>query len=86
MAPVPHGEGLHHGLELLTGAGLAPLEALRAATSLPAKHFGLEGRGIIEPRKRADLVPDWVASKQAKLRPNLSLLEPYTWLVWLELA
>lgn len=41
MVPVPHGEGLHE-FELLTGAGLSPLEALRAATSLLAKHFGLE--------------------------------------------
>ena len=41
MAPIPHGGGLHE-FKLLTGAGLSPLEALRAATSLPAKHFGLE--------------------------------------------
>jgi imidazolonepropionase-like amidohydrolase len=32
VGPVPHGEGLHHELELLTGAGLSPLEYLRAAT------------------------------------------------------
>lgn len=53
---VPHGESLHHELELLVDAGLSKLDALRAATSLPAKHFGLNDRGIIEIGRRADLV------------------------------
>ena len=55
-ANVPHGESLHHELELLVDAGLSPLDALRAATVLPAKHFGLPDRGVIEPGRRADLV------------------------------
>ena len=55
-ANIPHGESIHHELELLVGAGLSTLDALRAVTSLPAKHFGLEDRGVIEPGKRADLV------------------------------
>lgn len=53
---VPHGEGLHHELELLVDVGLSMAEVLRAATSLPAFHFGLHDRGAIEPGLRADLV------------------------------
>ncbi|MEW2350264.1 amidohydrolase family protein [Streptomyces sp. NPDC006684] len=55
-ASPPHGESIHKELELLTGAGLTPVEALRAATVLPARHFGLDDRGVIAPGKRADLV------------------------------
>ena len=53
---VPHGDSLHHELELLVDAGLSPRHALRAATSLPARYFGLPDRGAIEPGLRADLV------------------------------
>ena len=53
---VRHGESLHHELELLVEAGLSTVEALQAATSLPAKHFGLADRGKIEAGMRADLV------------------------------
>ena len=55
-ADVPHGESLHRELELLVGAGLSALDALRAATVLPARYFGLADRGAIEPGMRADLV------------------------------
>jgi imidazolonepropionase-like amidohydrolase len=51
-----HGESLHDELELLTDAGLSTVEALRAATVLPAQHFGLRDRGVIESGRRADLV------------------------------
>ncbi|MCE6999261.1 amidohydrolase family protein [Saccharothrix sp. S26] len=51
-----HGVGLHRELELLTAAGLTPLEALAAATSAPAVHFGLADRGRVEPGLRADLL------------------------------
>ena len=51
-----HGESLHDELELLIDAGLSTVEALRAATVLPAQHFGLHDRGVIEPGRRADLV------------------------------
>lgn len=51
-----HGESLHEELELLIEAGLSAVEALRAATVLPAQHFGLHDRGVIEPGRRADLV------------------------------
>lgn len=53
---VRHGEALHQELELLVEAGLSCLEALRAATVLPARYFGLEDRGAVEVGKRADLV------------------------------
>lgn len=55
-AAVSYGDSLHHELELLTGAGLTCLDALRAATVLPARYFGLADRGVIEPGRRADLV------------------------------
>ena len=51
-----HGESLHEELELLIDAGLSTVEALRAATVLPAQYFGLHDRGVIEPGRRADLV------------------------------
>ncbi|MGV9299164.1 amidohydrolase family protein [Amycolatopsis sp. NPDC003676] len=50
-----HGASLHGELRLLTDAGFTPAEALRAATSLPAKRFGLTDRGRIKSGLRADL-------------------------------
>ena len=55
-ANIPHGESLHDELRLLVEAGLSTVDALRAATSLPAKHFGLHDRGVVAPGRRADLV------------------------------
>ena len=55
-AQVPHGESLHAELALLVDAGLTPVDALRAATVLPAEVFGLPDRGVIEPGRRADLL------------------------------
>jgi imidazolonepropionase-like amidohydrolase len=55
-AKVPHGESLHDELGLLVEAGLTPVEALQAATALPAEYFGMGDRGIIAPGLRADLV------------------------------
>ena len=60
--PVPtlggmaHGASVHHELQLLVGAGLTPVEALRAATSTPARRFGLTDRGRILEGLRADLL------------------------------
>jgi len=51
-----HGESLHQELELLADAGLSAVDALRAATSLPAQYFGLHDRGVIAPGRRADLI------------------------------
>lgn len=53
---VAYGASLHRELELLTQAGLAPAEALAAATSVPASVFDLGGRGVIEVGAPADLV------------------------------
>jgi imidazolonepropionase-like amidohydrolase len=50
------GDSLHHELELLVHAGLPTVDALRAATILPAERFGLADRGAIAPGRRADLV------------------------------
>ena len=51
-----HGASMHLELELLVAAGLTPLEALRAATVVPARIFGLADRGRIAPGLRADLL------------------------------
>ncbi len=51
-----HGVSIHRELELLVEAGLSPSRALAAATSLPAKHFGLRDRGQILPGRRGDLL------------------------------
>jgi imidazolonepropionase-like amidohydrolase len=51
-----HGIALHHELALLVRAGLSPAEALAAATSVPARCFGLTDRGRIAPGLRADLL------------------------------
>ena len=53
---IPFATSMHRELELLAGAGLSNLEILRAATALPAKHFGLEDRGVVAPGCRADLL------------------------------
>jgi imidazolonepropionase-like amidohydrolase len=58
-APNPgtaHGVSMHRELELLVGAGLTPVEALAAATSVPAKAFALEDRGRVVKGGRADLL------------------------------
>jgi imidazolonepropionase-like amidohydrolase len=48
----PHGESLHHELELLVDAGLSPSDALASATALTA----LTDRGQIQPEMRSDAV------------------------------
>ncbi len=58
-APNPgtaHGVSIHREMELLVKAGLSPLEALAAATSVPATIFGLTDRGRIAIGLHADLV------------------------------
>lgn len=55
-ADVPFGEGAHRELELLVDAGLAPVEALQAATGAAADRFGLPDGGRIAPGLRADLL------------------------------
>ncbi|OTA97584.1 hypothetical protein M434DRAFT_391774 [Hypoxylon sp. CO27-5] len=54
---IPFGRTLHDELSYLVNeAGFTAAEALRAATSEPAKWHRLEDRGTIEVGKRADLV------------------------------
>ena len=58
-APNPgtaHGIAMHRELELLVQAGLTPTQALAAATSVPARIFSLNDRGVIATGKRADLL------------------------------
>ena len=56
IAPVPFGDSMHTELELLVEAGLSNVEALRAATVVPARVWGLWDRGMIEVRHRADVI------------------------------
>jgi imidazolonepropionase-like amidohydrolase len=51
-----HGVSMHGELDLLVRAGLSPRDALAAATSVPARRFGLADRGRIAPGLRADLL------------------------------
>ncbi len=56
LGGVAHGASVHHELQYLVAAGLEPIQALRAATSTPARRFGLEDRGRIVEGLRADLL------------------------------
>jgi hypothetical protein len=56
LGGMAHGASVHHELQLLVRAGLTPTEALRAATAVPARRFGLDDRGRIRESLRADLV------------------------------
>lgn len=51
-----YGASLHRELELLVEAGLTAVDALKAATSLPAHYFGLTQRGRIKKGMIADLI------------------------------
>ncbi|WP_026422654.1 amidohydrolase family protein [Actinokineospora inagensis] len=58
-APTPgtaFGASLHRELELLVRCGLTPTRALAAATTEPARIFGLTDRGQIAAGQRADLI------------------------------
>lgn len=51
------GQSLAWEMELMSGAGLSPLEVLRGATLSPAEIFGMEDRiGALEPGMAADIV------------------------------
>lgn len=51
-----YGTALHGELQLLVEAGMPPVQALAAATSVPARTFQLRDRGLIRPGMRADLM------------------------------
>ena len=58
-SPVPgsaYGASLHEELALYVHLGMAAEQALAAATSVPARVFGLKDRGVIKPGMRADLL------------------------------
>jgi imidazolonepropionase-like amidohydrolase len=50
------GASLHRELELLGRCGMAPAQALNAATAAPARVFNLTDRGHVAPGQRADLM------------------------------
>jgi imidazolonepropionase-like amidohydrolase len=53
----PPGFGLHEELALFVRGGLSPMDAIRAATSAPARYLGLQDSlGTVEQGKVADLV------------------------------
>jgi imidazolonepropionase-like amidohydrolase len=54
--PAAHGISIHREIELLTEAGLSPLQVLRAATARTADAFSLSDRGRIVVGRRADLL------------------------------
>ena len=56
LGGLSHGASLHQELQLLVAAGLTPVEALQAATSIPARRFALADRGRVAPEARADLL------------------------------
>ncbi len=51
-----HGASLHQELGFLVDAGMTPIEALKATTSSVAKHFRLEGRGVLKEGATADML------------------------------
>ncbi|KAK0610718.1 hypothetical protein B0T17DRAFT_621176 [Bombardia bombarda] len=52
---IPHGTSIHDEMELMSQSGMSVVNVLRAATSVPAKYFGLTDRREIKEGKRADL-------------------------------
>ncbi len=55
-AGTQHGISMHHEMASLVKAGMTPLDALAAATSLPAASFRLGQRGRIAKGYKADLL------------------------------
>jgi imidazolonepropionase-like amidohydrolase len=50
------GFGEHRELEAMVLAGMPPLDAIKAATLVPADILGFDDRGVLAPGKRADLL------------------------------
>jgi imidazolonepropionase-like amidohydrolase len=55
-AGATYGASVHGEMELLVEDGMTPVQALAAATSVPADKFGLQDRGQIKEGMRADLL------------------------------
>ena len=53
---VPHGLALHRELEGLVDLGMQPVDAIAAATSVPASLFGWDDLGFVAPGYRAHLL------------------------------
>lgn len=51
-----YGISMHREMAALVDAGLSPIDALRSATSVPAKAFRLKDRGMIAAGYKADLL------------------------------
>ncbi|KAF2794203.1 amidohydrolase [Melanomma pulvis-pyrius CBS 109.77] len=56
IACVKHGEAIWREMELLSAAGMTPIEILHAATQLSAESFQVSNRGRIATGLRADLI------------------------------
>ncbi|MDY0908538.1 amidohydrolase family protein [Microbacterium sp. CFBP9034] len=56
LGGLAHGASVHQELQYFVDAGLAPTTALRAATAVTARRFGLTDRGTIAVGQRADLL------------------------------
>jgi imidazolonepropionase-like amidohydrolase len=51
------GHSLHREIEIYVQAGFTPMEAIQAATTVPARVMGIEKEvGTVEAGKRADLI------------------------------
>lgn len=55
-ANINYGTDLFKELELLSASGIPTIDVLKAATSLPAKHFSLKDKGYIKKGYRADFI------------------------------
>jgi imidazolonepropionase-like amidohydrolase len=53
---LPFGKTLHQELEYMVGVGVKPAQALKAATSVPAKWQNMTDRGHVQVGMRADLI------------------------------
>jgi imidazolonepropionase-like amidohydrolase len=53
---LPFGKTLHQELEYMVGVGMKPAQALKAATSVPAKWQNMPDRGHVKVGMRADLI------------------------------
>jgi imidazolonepropionase-like amidohydrolase len=53
---INYGTDLYQEMELLSEAGLSPIEVLKTATSNVATAFGIDNKGFVRPGYKADLI------------------------------